>query len=181
MRRCKTRMPLHQRRDVTVFCATNKIASPMTGDGAVLDFCRSFLDGDSIYDLTARVFKDTSVLRPAYAALGSQVPNQLFLQHSAGLNEQAAVNRFVGHAHALVGLPKARPIMCSDCPAFQRLHSSVRCAAESATRFPWVIHTTFEQKFYSRWCCIDPLRPPDKSGLVLRTGSRLARQAQSGI
>ena len=58
-------------------------------------------------------------------------------------------------------MPKARPIVCSDSPAFQRLHSSVRCAAESATRFPWVIHTTFEQRIYIRWCCIDPLRPPD--------------------
>jgi hypothetical protein len=34
--------------------------------------------------------------------LGSQVLQQLFLQHSAGLDEQTAVNRFVGHAHALV-------------------------------------------------------------------------------
>jgi hypothetical protein len=30
----------------------------------------------------------------------------------------------------------------------------------SATRFPWVIHTTFEQRIYIRRCCIDPLRPP---------------------
>src|ERR1700745_1209826 len=63
----------------------------------------------------------------------------------------------------LCGLPKARPITCSDCPAFQRLHSSVRCVAESATRFPWVIHTTFVQKFYIRRCCADPLRPPGLS------------------
>jgi hypothetical protein len=35
----KTRMPLHQRRDVTVFCAANEIAFPMTGDGAILDLC----------------------------------------------------------------------------------------------------------------------------------------------
>ncbi len=35
-------------------------------------------------------------------ALRSQVPQQLFLQHSAGLNEQTAENRFVRHAHALV-------------------------------------------------------------------------------
>ena len=83
----KTRMPLHQRRDVTVFCATNEIAFPMTGDGAVLDFCGAFPDGDGIYDLTARVVKDPRVLRAADAALGSQVPHQLFLQHSAGLNE----------------------------------------------------------------------------------------------
>jgi hypothetical protein len=66
-------MPLHQRRDVTVFCATNEIALPMTGNGAVLDFCGSFPDGDGIYDLTARVFKDTRMLRAADAALGSQV------------------------------------------------------------------------------------------------------------
>src|SRR5271163_4736868 len=84
---CKTRMPLHQRRDVTVFCATNEIAFPMTGDGAILDLCRSFPDGDGIDDLTARVFKDTRMLRTANAALGAQVPQQLFLQHSAGLDE----------------------------------------------------------------------------------------------
>jgi hypothetical protein len=74
----------------------------MAGDGAVLDFCGPFPDGDGIYDLTARVFKDTGVLRATDAAFGSQVPQQLFLQHSAGLDEQTAVNRLVGHAHALV-------------------------------------------------------------------------------
>ena len=71
-------MAFHQRRDVTVFCAANEIALPMTGNGAVLNFSGSFPDGDGIYDLTARVFKDTSVLRAAYAALGSQVPISSF-------------------------------------------------------------------------------------------------------
>ena len=74
----------------------------MTRNGAVLNFSGPFPDGDSLGDLTARVSKDTGVLRPAYAALGSQVPDQLFLQHSAGLDEQATVNRFVGHTHALI-------------------------------------------------------------------------------
>ena len=41
--------------------------------GAVRNFRGPFPDGDGIYDLTARVFKDTRVLRPADAALGSQV------------------------------------------------------------------------------------------------------------
>src|SRR5258705_575427 len=82
----------------------------MTGNGAVLDFSGPFPDGDGIYDSTARVFKDTRVPRAAYAALGSQVSHQLFLQHSAGLDEQAAVNSFVGHAHALViGIPDLQP------------------------------------------------------------------------
>src|SRR6266849_4717917 len=57
------------------------------------------------------------------------------------------------------GLPKARPISCNDCPAFQRRHTSVLCAAESPTRFPWLINTTFEEKIHIRWCCIDLLRP----------------------
>src|SRR5882724_7658852 len=74
----------------------------MTRYGAVLSFSGPFPDGDGIYDLTARVSKDTSVLRAANAALGSQVPKQLLLQHSSRLNEQATVNGFVGHAQALV-------------------------------------------------------------------------------
>src|SRR5712664_1243158 len=60
----------------------------------------------------------------------------------------------------LCGLPKARPIVWSDCPAFQRHHRSVICAAESLTRFPWAIDTTSEKKIYIRWCCTDLLRPP---------------------
>jgi hypothetical protein len=87
-------MPLHQRRNVTVFRATNEFTFPMAGNGAVLDFCGSFPDGDGIYDLTARVFKDARVLRAAYAALGSQVPDQLFFQHSAGFNSTRGVTMY---------------------------------------------------------------------------------------
>src|SRR5271169_2932144 len=54
-------------------------------------------------------------------------------------------------------LPKTRPISCNDCPAFQRLHISVLCIAESFTRLRCVINTTFREKIYSRWCCIDRL------------------------
>jgi hypothetical protein len=74
----------------------------MTRYGAVLNFSGPFPDGDGICDLTARVSKDTRVLRAAYATLGSQVPKQLFFQHSSCLNEQATVNGLVGHAQALV-------------------------------------------------------------------------------
>src|SRR6266481_424819 len=74
----------------------------MPGDRAVLNFSGPFPDGDGIYDLPARVFIDTSVLRAAYAALGSQVPQKLFFQHSSRLDEQATVNGLVGHAQALI-------------------------------------------------------------------------------
>jgi len=59
----------------------------MAWNGAVRDFCGSFPDGDGICDLTAPVSEDMRALRATDAALGSQVPQQLFLQNSAGLNE----------------------------------------------------------------------------------------------
>src|ERR1700674_648247 len=74
----------------------------MTRNGAVLHFSGPFPDGDGLGDLTARVSEDMRVLRPAYAAPGSQVLPQLLFQHSARLNEQASVNGFVGHTHALI-------------------------------------------------------------------------------
>src|SRR5882672_2070391 len=74
----------------------------MTRYGAVLNFSGPFPDGDGIYDLTTRVPKDTRVLRTADAALGPQMSNQLFFQHSPRLDEQATVNGLVGHAQALI-------------------------------------------------------------------------------
>src|ERR1700676_1073072 len=54
-------------------------------------------------------------------------------------------------------LPKALPISCNDCPAFQRHHISVRWFTESFTRLRCAINTTFREKIYTRWCCIDRL------------------------
>src|SRR5271156_6805988 len=74
----------------------------MTGDCAVLNFRWSFSNGDGIDDLTPGLPARSRVLRAADAALGPQMCNQLFFQHSPRLDEQTAVNRFVGHAHTLV-------------------------------------------------------------------------------
>src|SRR5258705_13556354 len=54
-------------------------------------------------------------------------------------------------------LPKARPISCNDCPAFQRHHMSIRWFAESFILLLNLINTTFREKIYTRWCCIDRL------------------------
>jgi len=40
-----------------------------------------------------------------------------------------------------------RSILCNDCPAFHRHHTSFFCASESSARFPWVIDTTFADRF----------------------------------
>jgi hypothetical protein len=62
-------MPLHQRRDVTVFGAGDQIAFPMTRHSTILDFGGAFPDADGICDLTAGVVEDASVLRAADAPL----------------------------------------------------------------------------------------------------------------
>src|SRR5712672_24569 len=54
-------------------------------------------------------------------------------------------------------LPKARPISCNDCAAFQPHHMSIRWFAESFTLLLNLINTTFREKIYTRWCCIDRL------------------------
>src|SRR5476651_1144000 len=95
-------MTFHERRDVAVLCTANEIALPMAGDGAVLDFRGPFPDRDRINNLTTAVSAITGMPRAAYTPLGSQMRNQVLFQHSARLKEQAAVNRFVRHAHAPV-------------------------------------------------------------------------------
>src|ERR1700682_1577851 len=46
------------------------------------------------------------------------------------------------------------------------LLSNILCAAESPTRFPWIINTTLEEKIYIRWCCIDRLSWHNDSGVI---------------
>ena len=43
-------------------------------------------------------------------------------------------------------VPNARPISCSDCPAFQRHQSSLLCIAESPNRLPSAINATFRRR-----------------------------------
>jgi hypothetical protein len=54
-------MSFHQGCYVTVAGAGEQIALPMTGDGAVFNFCRSFPYGDSIDDLTVGLSASPSV------------------------------------------------------------------------------------------------------------------------
>src|SRR5215831_2072914 len=46
-------------------------------------------------------YSNAGVPRATDPPLRSRMPNQLLFQRSARLNEQAAINRFVRHAHAL--------------------------------------------------------------------------------
>src|SRR5262245_52329371 len=98
----EARMPLHQRDHVTVARPAQQIALPMPGNGAVFDFRRPLANGNGIDDPALRVSVRAGVPRAANLPLGAQVFHQLFFQRSTGLNEQAAIDRFVRNAQALV-------------------------------------------------------------------------------
>src|SRR5271155_1750871 len=95
-------MPFHQCHDVTVLCAADEIALPVTWDRSVLDLRWSFPDRDGLDDLALCMSTLTRVLRAADEALGPKVPNELFFQYSTRLNKEATVNGLVGHAQALI-------------------------------------------------------------------------------
>ncbi len=60
--RGKTRMSFHQGHNVTVLCAADEITLPITGNGAVLDLCGSFPNGEGIDDSAAGLSAHTRVL-----------------------------------------------------------------------------------------------------------------------
>src|SRR5580704_18572354 len=95
-------MAFYQCRNITVLGAAQQIAFPVTRNRSVFHFRRSFANRDGIDDLTARLSADGCVSRAAHASLRPQVVHQLFFQYATRLNEEAAVNRLVGHSHARV-------------------------------------------------------------------------------
>ena len=72
----------------------------MTRNRSICRFRRSFADGDGVDDPAVPV--NVGVSRAAHVPLRSQVVQQLFFQYAPRLNEKAAVDGLVGHAHALV-------------------------------------------------------------------------------
>src|SRR6202167_5826063 len=95
-------MTFHQSRNVTVLSTGQQIAFPMTRKGSVFRFRRPLADRNRIDDLPAGLSLLAGMTRAAHAPLRPQMVHQLFFQCAPGLNEQATVNRFVGHAQALV-------------------------------------------------------------------------------
>jgi hypothetical protein len=90
----------------------------MTGDSAVLEFCRPFANRDGIDDLTACLSADTSVLQAADAALGPKMSNQLFFQRSPRLDEQATVNGFVPRKNIVCLKPRILILLNSANSSF---------------------------------------------------------------
>jgi hypothetical protein len=70
----------------------------MTGYGAIFDRGWPFTNWDGIRDLPQSFLLQTRMLRSAKGAFGSETGLQLLLQDASGLNIQAAIDGFVGHA-----------------------------------------------------------------------------------
>src|SRR5690349_4051494 len=81
-----TRMTLYQRGHVAVARPTQQITLPMTGNGTIFDFRRSFADGDGIDGPALGVPLNAGMPRAADPPLRSQMPHQLLFQRSARLN-----------------------------------------------------------------------------------------------
>src|SRR2546425_10676629 len=84
----EARMALDERSHVRVVGARQQVAFPMPGNGAVLDFGRTFSDRNRIDDLSRQPAWRGAAFRIAHAPPGPQMPDQLFLEHPAGLDKQ---------------------------------------------------------------------------------------------
>lgn len=87
--------------DLRVMRADEQIAFPMSGDGAIFHFGRTLPDRDRIHDASGLSFgggRPRSADPPARTKVG----HQIFLERAAGLDEQAAIDRFMGHPQSLI-------------------------------------------------------------------------------
>jgi len=89
------RMALDKCCDIAVPRSANQVALPVAWDRTIFNRCRSFSDGYGILDLAEPVPFQAGVPGAADRAFRSQVLKQLFFQHAARLNEQAAIDRLV--------------------------------------------------------------------------------------
>src|SRR5262245_64186196 len=74
----------------------------MPRHGAILNLGRPLADGDHIDDMPLSTLRVVA-LGATHPPRSTQMRRQLLLQHTAGLNEETAIDRFVRYLHVLVG------------------------------------------------------------------------------
>jgi len=89
-----SRVTFDQRRHIAVLGPADEIAFPMTGNSSIFDGGWPLADRDCILDLSEPALLHAGVSRATDRSPGSEMLEQL-LQHSAGLDEQAPVDRLV--------------------------------------------------------------------------------------
>src|SRR6476646_10522346 len=96
-----TRVAFDQCDDVAVLRSTEQVALPVARYGPILDRRRSLADRDSVRDAATLICLRRCVARAPDWPSGSQMLQQLFLQHAAGLHIKAAIDGLVRHAPRL--------------------------------------------------------------------------------
>src|SRR5262249_13958554 len=74
----------------------------MPRHGPILNLGRPLADGDHIDDMPLSTLRVVA-LGATHPPRSTQMRRQLLLQHTAGLNEETAIDRFVRYLHVLVG------------------------------------------------------------------------------
>jgi hypothetical protein len=100
----EARAAFNQSRDMSALRAGNQVTFPVAGNRTVFDFRWTFTDRDRVDDLTSCLTRGTGVLCTPHNTPRAKMADQFPLQDAPGLDEQTAVNRFVGHLHV--------PIVC---------------------------------------------------------------------
>ena len=80
-------MTLDQGRNVAVIRSWQKITFPMTRHHPIFNRVRSLADRDDVFDLPTGTAFLGCLFGATDRALRSKMANQLFLKHTAGLNE----------------------------------------------------------------------------------------------
>jgi hypothetical protein len=88
-------LTLDQRCDLAVATTEQQVSFPVTRYRSIFDGNWALTDRDGVDDLAVDIGLLRVMARTAHPARASQVLQQLLLQRPTGLNEQAAVDRFV--------------------------------------------------------------------------------------
>ena len=79
-----------------------KVSFPMPRHGAILNLGGALANRNHIEDMPLSTFRVVA-LGATHPPRSTQLRRQLLLQHAAGLNEEAAIDRFVRYLHVSVG------------------------------------------------------------------------------
>jgi len=88
-------MPLDQGRDIAVLRSANQVAFSVTRNSAILDGCRPFADGHSIFNLAITVALQAGVLGTPDCAFCAQVRQQLLFENATCLYIKASIDSLV--------------------------------------------------------------------------------------
>src|SRR6516164_2569650 len=129
--------------DVRIVRSGKKVSFPMPRHSAILNLGGPLADGDHIEDMSLSTLRVVA-LGVTHPPRSTQLCRQLLLQHAAGLDEEAAIDRFVRYLHVLVGASASRRSAAVTIagPASAPRAIVARCTAPNdkawaATPAPW--------------------------------------------